>query len=187
MPLDAHCDPCAASILKIVPACDGARSPAVKEWEKQYQPPVIHLGRVLSVGDGIARVYGLKSVQVGAHAWNTRTHLLTDLGDRARGARVRSTDDVARPCCSVMPALPYRPASWCASTAADAEIHQGDLVYRTGQIVNVPIGPGTLGRVMDALGQPIDGKGPLTNVRSSLVEVKAPGELQAKSCACCHG
>lgn len=39
--------------------------PAVKEWEKQYQPPVIHLGRVLSVGDGIARVYGLKSVQVG--------------------------------------------------------------------------------------------------------------------------
>ncbi len=40
------------------------RSPAVKEWEKSYQPPVIHLGRVLSVGDGIARVYGLKSVQV---------------------------------------------------------------------------------------------------------------------------
>ncbi len=39
--------------------------PAVKEWEKQYQPPVIHLGRVLSVGDGIARIYGLKSVQVG--------------------------------------------------------------------------------------------------------------------------
>lgn len=48
-------------------------------------------------------------------------------------------------------------------------------MYRTGQIVNVPIGPGTLGRVMDALGQPIDGKGPLVNVRSSLVEVKAPG------------
>lgn len=59
---------------------------------------------------------------------------------------------------------------------ADTDIHQGDLVYRTGQIVNVPIGPGNLGRVLDALGQPIDGKGPLTNVRSSLVEVKAPGE-----------
>ena len=58
----------------------------------------------------------------------------------------------------------------------DSAIHQGDLVYRTGQIVNVPIGPGTLGRVMDALGAPIDGKGPLTSVRSSLVEVKAPGE-----------
>lgn len=57
---------------------------------------------------------------------------------------------------------------------------QGDLVYRTGQIVNVPIGPGTLGRVTDALGQPIDGKGPLTNVRSSLVEVKAPGEWRRR-------
>lgn len=61
----------------------------------------------------------------------------------------------------------------------DSAIHQGDLVYRTGQIVNVPIGPGTLGRVMDALGAPIDGKGPLTSVRSSLVEVKAPGALPA--------
>ena len=61
----------------------------------------------------------------------------------------------------------------------DSAIHQGDLVYRTGQIVNVPIGPGTLGRVMDALGAPIDGKGPLTNVRSSLVEVKAPGAWEA--------
>lgn len=61
---------------------------------------------------------------------------------------------------------------------SDTGIHQGDLVYRTGQIVNVPIGPGTLGRVTDGLGQPIDGKGPLTNVRSSLVEVKAPGAQQ---------
>jgi hypothetical protein len=54
-------------------------------------------------------------------------------------------------------------------------------VYRTGQIVNVPIGPGTLGRVLDALGQPIDGKGPLANVRSSLVEVKAPGIVARQS------
>jgi F0F1-type ATP synthase alpha subunit len=54
-------------------------------------------------------------------------------------------------------------------------------VYRTGQIVNVPIGPGNLGRVLDALGQPIDGKGPLTNVRSSLVEVKAPGIVARQS------
>jgi F0F1-type ATP synthase alpha subunit len=62
---------------------------------------------------------------------------------------------------------------------ADTSIHQGDLVYRTGQIVNVPIGPGTLGRVLDALGQPIDGKGPMNHVRSSLVEVKAPGACGA--------
>jgi flagellar biosynthesis/type III secretory pathway ATPase len=63
----------------------------------------------------------------------------------------------------------------------DAEIYQGDVVYRTGQIVNVPVGPGTLGRVTDALGQPIDGKGPLTNVKSSLVEVKAPGIIARQS------
>jgi hypothetical protein len=54
-------------------------------------------------------------------------------------------------------------------------------VYRTGQIVNVPIGPGNLGRVLDALGLPIDGKGPLTNVKSSLVEVKAPGIVARQS------
>ena len=54
-------------------------------------------------------------------------------------------------------------------------------MYRTGQIVNVPIGPGNLGRVLDALGQPIDGKGPLANVRSSLVEVKAPGIVARQS------
>ncbi len=58
---------------------------------------------------------------------------------------------------------------------------QGDLVYRTGNIVNVPIGPGTLGRVLDALGQPIDGKGPLRQVRSSLVEAKAPGIVARQS------
>ncbi len=63
----------------------------------------------------------------------------------------------------------------------DHAIHQGDLVYRTGQIVNVPVGPGTLGRVLDALGQPIDGAGPLTSVRSSLVEVKAPGIVARQS------
>jgi F0F1-type ATP synthase alpha subunit len=63
----------------------------------------------------------------------------------------------------------------------DHAIHQGDLVYRTGQIVNVPVGPGNLGRVLDALGQPIDGAGPLTGVRSSLVEVKAPGIVARQS------
>ncbi len=54
-------------------------------------------------------------------------------------------------------------------------------MYRTGQIVNVPIGPGTLGRVVDGLGQPIDGQGPMANVRSSLVEVKAPGIIARQS------
>lgn len=124
--------------------------PAVKEWEKAYQPPVIHLGRVLSVGDGIARVYGLKSVQAGE---------LVCFESGVKGMALNLQHDHVG----------------IVIFGQDNEIHQGDLVYRTGQIVNVPIGPGTLGRVMDALGQPIDGKGPLTMVRSSLVEVKAPG------------
>nr|CAI34836.1 ATP synthase alpha chain, mitochondrial precursor [Polytomella sp. Pringsheim 198.80] len=130
--------------------------PAVKEWEKSYQPPVIHLGRVLSVGDGIARVYGLKSVQAGEL-------VCFDSGVKGMALNLQA-DHVG-----------------VVVFGNDSVIHQGDLVYRTGQIVNVPIGPGTLGRVTDGLGQPIDGKGPLTNVRSSLVEVKAPGIIARQS------
>ncbi|GIL48654.1 hypothetical protein Vafri_5125 [Volvox africanus] len=130
--------------------------PAVKEWEKQYQPPVIHLGRVLSVGDGIARIYGLKSVQAGEL-------VCFDSGVKGMALNLQS-DHVG-----------------VVVFGNDSLIHQGDLVYRTGQIVNVPVGPGTLGRVVDALGQPIDGKGPLTNVKSSLVEIKAPGIIARQS------
>jgi len=130
--------------------------PAVKEWEKTYQPPVIHLGRVLSVGDGIARVYGLKSVQAGEL-------VCFDSGVKGMALNLQS-DHVG-----------------IVVFGSDQAIHQGDLVYRTGQIVNVPVGPGTLGRVVDGLGQPIDGKGPLTSVRSSLVEVKAPGIVDRES------
>jgi F0F1-type ATP synthase alpha subunit len=124
--------------------------PAVKEWEKSYQPPIIHLGRVLSVGDGIARVYGLRSVQAGE---------LVCFDSGVKGMALNLQHDHVG----------------VVIFGQDHAIHQGDLVYRTGQIVNVPVGPGTLGRVLDALGQPIDGAGPLTSVRSSLVEVKAPG------------
>lgn len=130
--------------------------PAVKEWEKQYQPPVIHLGRVLSVGDGIARIYGLKSVQAGE---------LVCFSCGVKGMALNLQADHVG----------------VVVFGNDSAIHQGDLVYRTGQIVNVPIGPGTLGRVVDALGLPIDGKGALTNVRSSLVEVKAPGIIARQS------
>ncbi|KIY99795.1 F-type H+-transporting ATPase subunit alpha [Monoraphidium neglectum] len=130
--------------------------PAVKEWEKTYQPPVIHLGRVLSVGDGIARVYGLRSVQAGE---------LVCFDSGVKGMALNLQHDHVG----------------VVIFGQDHAIHQGDLVYRTGQIVNVPIGPGNLGRVLDALGQPIDGKGPLTNVRSSLVEVKAPGIVARQS------
>lgn len=130
--------------------------PAVKEWEKSYQPPIIHLGRVLSVGDGIARVYGLRSVQAGE---------LVCFDSGVKGMALNLQHDHVG----------------VVIFGNDQGIHQGDLVYRTGQIVNVPVGPGTLGRVMDALGQPIDGAGPLTSVRSSLVEVKAPGIVARQS------
>lgn len=130
--------------------------PTVKEWEKQYKPPVIHLGRVLSVGDGIARVYGLKSVQAGE---------LVCFDSGVKGMALNLMHDHVG----------------IVVFGSDTNILQGDLVYRTGQIVNVPIGPGTLGRVVDALGQPIDGAGPLLNVKSSLVEVKAPGIVARQS------
>jgi F0F1-type ATP synthase alpha subunit len=130
--------------------------PAVKEWEKSYQPPIIHLGRVLSVGDGIARVYGLRSVQAGE---------LVCFDSGVKGMALNLQHDHVG----------------VVIFGQDHAIHQGDLVYRTGQIVNVPVGPGNLGRVLDALGQPIDGAGPLTGVRSSLVEVKAPGIVARQS------
>lgn len=63
----------------------------------------------------------------------------------------------------------------------DRSINQGDLVQRTKQIIDVPVGDGLLGRVVDALGRPVDGKGPLVNVVRARVEVKAPGIIQRKS------
>ena len=63
----------------------------------------------------------------------------------------------------------------------DREIKEGDVVKRTGQIVEVPVGKGLLGRVVDGLGDPIDGKGPLKNVKKQRVEIKAPGIMPRKS------
>ena len=64
---------------------------------------------------------------------------------------------------------------------SDRDIKEGDTVKRTGNIVEVPVGRGLLGRVVDALGNPIDGKGPLTDVKQTRVEVKAPGIIPRKS------
>ena len=63
----------------------------------------------------------------------------------------------------------------------DSAIREGDIVKRTGTIVDVPVGKGTLGRVLDALGNPIDGKGPLKDVTRQRAEVKAPGIIARKS------
>jgi len=113
-------------------------------------------GFVLTVGDGIARVFGLQKVQAGE---------LVVFSSGLYGMALNlERDNVG-----------------VVVFGNDRSIRQGDLVQRTQQIVDVPIGDGLLGRVVDALGKPLDGKGPLTNVLRSRVEVKAPGIIQRKS------
>jgi len=113
-------------------------------------------GIVLNVGDGIARVHGLKKVQAG--------ELVTFSAGITGMALNLERDSVG-----------------VVIFGNDRTIRQGDLVERTGQIVDIPVGEGLLGRCVDALGNPVDGKGPLLNVERSRVEVKAPGILLRKS------
>jgi F-type H+-transporting ATPase subunit alpha len=117
---------------------------------------VAEVGQVLSVGDGIARVYGLDKVQAGE---------MVEFPNGTRGMALNlETDNVG-----------------VVIFGDDSGIGEGDTVKRTGSIVDVPIGRGLLGRVVDGLGNPIDGKGPLTDVTRSRVEVKAPGIIPRKS------
>lgn len=114
------------------------------------------IGRVLSIGDGIARVYGLNKIQSGE---------MVEFGSGVKGMALNLEND------NVGVVL----------FGGDSSIKEGDIVKRTGNIVDVPVGLGTLGRVLDALGNPIDGKGALQNVTRSRVEVKAPGIIARKS------
>ena len=117
---------------------------------------VAEVGRVLSVGDGIARVYGLDKVQAGE---------LVEFDGGVKGMALNlETDNVG-----------------VVIFGDDRTIHEGDVVRRTASIVDAPIGKGLLGRVVDALGNPIDGKGPLSDVTRSRVEVKAPGIMPRQS------
>ncbi len=117
---------------------------------------VAEVGQVLSVGDGIARVYGLDQVQAGE---------MVEFPNGIRGMALNlETDNVG-----------------IVIFGDDRDIKEGDTVKRTGAIVDVPVGRGLLGRVVDALGNPIDGKGPLENVERKRVEVKAPGIMPRKS------
>jgi F-type H+-transporting ATPase subunit alpha len=117
---------------------------------------VSEVGQVLSVGDGIARVHGLDNVQAGE---------MVEFPGGIKGMALNlEVDNVG-----------------VVIFGSDASIKEGDTVRRTGDIVDVPVGKGLLGRVVDALGNPIDGKGPLTDVTRSLVEVKAPGIIPRKS------
>ena len=117
---------------------------------------ITEVGKVLSVGDGIARVHGLDQVQAG--------EMVEFPGGIAGMALNLERDNVG-----------------IVIFGSDKTIKEGDVVKRTGSIVDVPVGKGLLGRVVDALGNPIDGKGPLKNVKRTRVESKAPGIMPRES------
>ncbi|MGC4106937.1 MAG: F0F1 ATP synthase subunit alpha [Thermomicrobiales bacterium] len=117
---------------------------------------VAETGQVLSVGDGIARIFGLQNVMAG--------ELVEFPGAGLRGMALNLENDNVG----------------VVIFGSDREIREGDTVSRTGRIVDVPVGKGLLGRVVDALGNPLDGKGPIEGERR-LVEVKAPGIIPRKS------
>jgi len=117
---------------------------------------VAEVGRVLSVGDGIARVYGLDEVQASE---------MVEFADGTRGMALNLENDNVG----------------IVIFGDDRHIREGDLVKRTKSIVDAPVGKGLLGRVVDALGNPIDGKGPIEAAERRLVDVKAPGIMPRKS------
>ncbi|MCA1299884.1 F0F1 ATP synthase subunit alpha [Stappia indica] len=117
---------------------------------------VTEVGQVLSVGDGIARVYGLDNVQAGE---------MVEFPGGIKGMALNlESDNVG-----------------VVLFGSDREIKEGDTVKRTGAIVEVPVGKGLLGRVIDPLGNPLDGKGPIEGSEMRRVDVKAPGILPRKS------
>ena len=117
---------------------------------------VSEIGSVLSVGDGIARVHGLDNVQAGE---------MVEFANGVKGMALNlEADNVG-----------------IVIFGSDAEIKEGDTVKRTGTIVDVPVGKGLLGRVVDGLGNPIDGKGPIKADKRMRVEVKAPGIIPRTS------
>jgi F-type H+-transporting ATPase subunit alpha len=117
---------------------------------------VSEIGQVLSVGDGIARVHGLDNVQAGE---------MVEFANGVKGMALNlEADNVG-----------------IVIFGSDAEIKEGDTVKRTGTIVDVPVGKGLLGRVVDGLGNPIDGKGPIKADKRMRVEVKAPGIIPRTS------
>jgi F-type H+-transporting ATPase subunit alpha len=133
-------------------------SAILKEQIKNFgqEAEVSEVGQVLSVGDGIARVYGLDNVQAGE---------MVEFENGVRGMALNlETDNVG-----------------IVIFGNDREIKEGQTVKRTGSIVDVPVGKSLLGRVVDALGNPIDGKGPIRADKRARVDVKAPGIIPRKS------
>ena len=133
-------------------------SAILKDQIKNFgqEAEVAEVGRVLSVGDGIARVHGLDNVQAGE---------MVEFPGGIRGMALNlETDNVG-----------------VVIFGSDRDIKEGDTVKRTNSIVDVPTGMGLLGRVVDGLGNPIDGKGPIKTDTRSVADVKAPGIIPRKS------
>ena len=133
-------------------------SAILKEQIKNFgqEAEVAEVGRVLSVGDGIARVYGLDNVQAG--------EMVEFPGGIMGMALNLEADNVG-----------------IVIFGSDRDIKEGDTVKRTNSIVDVPVGDELLGRVVDGLGNPIDGKGPIKTKKRSVADVKAPGIIPRKS------
>jgi F-type H+-transporting ATPase subunit alpha len=133
-------------------------SAILKDQIKNFgqEAEVSEVGQVLSVGDGIARVYGLDNVQAGE---------MVEFEGGVKGMALNlESDNVG-----------------VVIFGSDREIGEGQTVKRTRSIVEVPVGKGLLGRVVDALGAPIDGKGPIQSDQRARVDVKAPGIIPRKS------
>jgi F-type H+-transporting ATPase subunit alpha len=126
----------------------------IKEYDREID--VAETGTVLSVGDGIARVFGLERAMAGE---------LVELPGGLSGMVLNLEEDNVG----------------IAVMGETAHVKEGDLVRRTGRIIEVPVGEGLVGRVVDALGQPIDGKGPIQSKETRRVELKAPGIVKRKS------
>ncbi len=126
----------------------------IKNFGKEAE--MAEVGRVLSVGDGIARVYGLDNVQAGE---------MVEFPGGIRGMALNlETDNVG-----------------VVIFGSDRDIKEGDTVKRTKSIVDVPVGDELLGRVVDSLGNPIDGKGPAKTTKRAIGDAKAPGIIPRKS------
>ncbi|MBY0567521.1 MAG: F0F1 ATP synthase subunit alpha [Hyphomonadaceae bacterium] len=133
-------------------------SAILKEQIKGFgtEAKVAEIGRVLSVGDGIARVYGLEKVQAGE---------MVEFPGGIKGMALNlERDNVG-----------------VVIFGEDRNLKEGDTVKRLGEIVDVPVGKGLLGRVVNPLGEPIDGKGPIKATERRTVDVKAPGIIPRKS------
>ncbi len=133
-------------------------SSILKEQIKGFdqKSEVSEIGQVLSVGDGIARIYGLDNVQAGE---------MVEFPGGIRGMALNLEEDNVG----------------AVVFGSDRDIREGDTVKRTGDIVSVPVGKGLLGRVVDPLGNPLDGKGPIEAEANMKVDIKAPGIIPRKS------